>query len=334
MKAVIPAAGQGTRLYPQTYTKPKPLVRIAGKPILGHILDNLVESRIDDVVVVVGVMREMVVDYVTGAYGDRFDLTFVDQEQTEGLGHSVYQARSAVDGDSVCILLGDMLFDSGYEAFLEAHDALGECVGSLGVKRVEDPSSYGIVTLDDAGCVVDLTEKPEDPSSNLAISGIYCIENSTGLFGHLEHLIENDVRGAGGEYQLTDALARMVESGETLRTFDVQDWYDCGRPATLLEANRLLLDRREPTSADPESGVVIPPVDIGEDVDIVNSVVGPYVSVDDHASIVDSRVKGTIVGARSEVVEVNLSESIVGDGSTVTATPTHLNIGDSSEVEL
>jgi len=333
MKAVIPAAGQGTRLYPQTHTKPKPMVRVAGKPILGHILEGFRETEINDVVVVVGVMREHVEEYVEANYSDSFDVTFVEQSQTDGLGHCIYQARDAVGADSMCIALGDMLFDSGYGEFLAAHDSLGDLDGSIGVKQVDDPSSYGVVTVED-GRITNLVEKPDSPVSNLAISGIYVIEDSQSLFDALHYLIENEIRGAGDEYQLTDALARMVDEDANIGTFEVSDWYDCGRPETLLEANRILLKRSSVENEAVETGVVIPPVDIGTGVTIERSVVGPYASIDDDATIEDSRIRNGIVGRGASLSDVNLSETIVGEESSVRGSPTHLNVGDSSEVEL
>lgn len=334
VRAVIPAAGQGTRLYPQTHTKPKPMVRVAGKPILGHILDGVTRSSIDEVVIVVGVMREHVIEYVESEYSDRLDVAFATQEDTEGLGHCVYQARDQVGQDSMCILLGDMLFETEYEGFIEAHGALDDVDGSIGVKAVEDPTQYGIVSRD-GGRVTGLVEKPTDPPSNLAISGVYFIEDTAGLFEALGWHIEHDKRGAGDEYQLTDALARMLEQGAELGTFEVEGWYDCGRPETLLEANRTLLESGATTeSAVGETSVAIPPVDIGEDVTVRRSVVGPHVSVDDGAVIEDSRVRDSIVGQASRLRDVNLASTLVGSDSEVSGSPSELNVGDSSEIDL
>lgn len=334
MKAVIPAAGQGTRLYPQTHTKPKPMVRVAGKPILGHILDNVVRSSINEVVIVVGVMEEMVVEYVSGQYGSVLDISFVEQERTEGLGHSVYQARPVVNDEPICIALGDMLFDSDYGEFLAAHDDLGDIDGSIGVKRVDAPSSYGIVTMVDSR-ILNLEEKPDNPDSDLAISGFYVVEDADWLFDAIEYLIENDVRGAGDEYQLTDALQRMLDQGAELGAFDVGDWYDCGRPKTLLEANRVLLERNgDGQAASDDTSVIVPPADVGDDVKLERSVVGPYVSIDDGATISDSRISDTIVSRDATVEGSNLRRSIVGDHATVTGTPNELNVGDSSDIHL
>lgn len=336
MKAIIPAAGQGTRLFPQTHTKPKPMVRVAGKPILGHILDGLVESPIEKVLIVVGVMKEHVVKYVTENYTSTLEVSFVEQETTDGLGHCIYQTRETVGGDSVCIVLGDMLFERGYDHFFDEHRAIDGVDGSLGVKPVENPSNYGVVSLED-GRVSELVEKPDSPDSDLAISGIYFIDDSEALFDALDELIENDIRGAGDEFQLTDGLQKMLDGGAEFGTFEVRDWYDCGRPETLLEANRLLLSENSETNGGVEhhgTGIIVPPVDIGEDVVIDQSVVGPYVSIDDGATIVDSRIRDGIVGEGSQLTDANLAEAIVGNDSTVTGSPIELNVGDSSEVHL
>jgi glucose-1-phosphate thymidylyltransferase len=335
MKAVIPAAGQGTRLYPQTHTKPKAMVRLAGRPILGHILSSLAETPIEDVVVVVGgSMQAQITDYATEQFGDRFSFSFPEQESTEGLGHSIYQARDAVDGESMLIALGDMLFESGYGSFLAAHHENGDTDGSIGLKPVENPRHYGVAEVEE-GTITCLVEKPENPASNLAVSGVYIVEATDALFEGLEHLIENDIRGAGDEYQLTDALQRMIEAGHRLGTFKVQDWYDCGRPETLLEANRVLLASNETGTGDAlDNSVVIPPVDAGDDVTVSESVVGPNVSIDDGTTIENSIVRDSIVGRRATLDSVNLAGSLVGDNAAVEGNPTRLNLGDNSSIEL
>jgi glucose-1-phosphate thymidylyltransferase len=336
MKAIIPAAGQGTRLYPQTHTKPKAMVRLAGRPILGHILSSLAETRVDEVVVVVGgPMKDQIVEYAEKAFGDEFEFWFVEQESAEGLGHSIYQVEEVARGDSLLVVLGDMLFENGYNTFLAAHDELDSPDASIGVKPVEEPQHYGVAELAGGTRVDRLVEKPDEPQSNYAISGVYVVENSEALFDALTYLVENDVRGAGDEYQLTDALQRMIEEGAEIDIFEVEDWYDCGRPETLLEANRVLLSKGETNgSSELSKAVVVPPVDFGEDVAVEESVVGPYVSVDDGASISDSIVRDGLVGQNATLESVNLEESIIGDGATVRGEANHLNVGDNSTIEL
>lgn len=336
MKAVIPLAGQGTRLYPQTHTKPKAMVRIAGKPILGHILSGLTETPINEAVLIVGgPMQTQIREYATEAFGDKLELAFPEQTDPQGLGHAIYQAKSEVDNESMFITLGDMLFENGYDMFLSAHNSLGSVDASIGVKRVEEPSHYGVTDVDEYGQVRELVEKPSDPPSDRAISGVYVIEDSAGLFEALNYLIDNGLRGAGDEFQLTDALQRMVETDSVIRTFDVEDWYDCGRPDTLLEANRVLLKELKTTERQQlENTVVVPPVDIGTNVTVERSVVGPYVSLDDGAKIRDSIVRSSIVGRDASLTGVNLEQSIVGDAAEISGDAQSLNVGDNSNLSL
>jgi glucose-1-phosphate thymidylyltransferase len=336
MKALIPAAGQGTRLYPHTHTKPKAMVRLAGKPILGLILTSLSETKIERVVIVVGgSMQDQIIEYATDSYGDTFSFSFVEQERAEGLGHSIYQARSAVQDEPVLIALGDMLFENGYKRFLDAHDDSRPTCGSIGVKQVDNPEHYGVVETNNQGTIKHLTEKPSNPDSNFAISGVYIVEATEMLFDALGTLVEQNIRGAGDEYQLTDALQRMVEQDCDLTTFPVENWYDCGRPGTLLDANRVLLDRLETDeSGDRDNAVVVPPVDFGDDVEITNSVIGPHVSIDDGVRVKNSLLRDSIIGREAELLGINLEDSIVGDNTTVRGNPNHLDIGDNSSIQL
>ncbi|TKX46004.1 sugar phosphate nucleotidyltransferase [Halorubrum sp. ARQ200] len=336
MKAVIPLAGQGTRLYPQTHTKPKAMVRIAGKPILGHILSGLVKTQIEEAVLIVGgPMQTQIREYAKEEFGDKLDLTFPEQTDPQGLGHAIYQAKPEIDDEPIFITLGDMLFENGYDTFLKSHESLGAVDASLGVKQVDEPSHYGVVDIDASGKVRELVEKPSDPPSDQAISGVYVIEDSAGLFSALRYLIENNLRGAGGEFQLTDALQRMVETNSVIGTFDVEDWYDCGRPETLLEANRVLLEELETTEGDQlENTVIVPPVDMGTNVTVERSVVGPYVSLDDNTEISDSIVRSSIVGRGASLTGVNLENSIVGDAAKIRGDTQSLNVGDNSSLSL
>ncbi|QAU12261.1 dTDP-glucose pyrophosphorylase [Halorubrum sp. BOL3-1] len=336
MKAVIPLAGQGTRLYPQTHTKPKAMVRIAGKPILGHILSGLVETEIDEAVLIVGgPMQTQIREYATETFGNELDLAFPEQTDPQGLGHAIYQAEPEVNDEPMFITLGDMLFENGYETFLDAHRSLGAVDASIGVKQVDEPSHYGVADIDASGEVRELVEKPSDPPSDRAISGVYVVENSTGLFNALNYLIENNRRGAGDEFQLTDALQRMVETDSIIGTFDVEDWYDCGQPKTLLEANQVLLEELETTEGDRlENTVIIPPVDMGTNVTVERSVVGPYVSLDDDAEINDSIVRSSIVGRGASLTGANLEHSIVGDTAEISGDAQSLNVGDNSNLSL
>lgn len=332
-KAIIPAAGQGTRLFPQTHTKPKAMVRVAGKPILGHILDRVAPTDVTDVSIIVGSMEDQIIQYAQEHYDERFELSFPEQRTAEGLGHSIFQARETVGESPVMIALGDMLFETGYSLFIDQYRDLPASDGGIGVKQVDNPQHYGVVDVAD-GRIVGLIEKPTNPPSSYAISGVYIIEDSGSLFSALEYIIKNDVRGTDGEYQLTDALHRMVQRGSTLRTFEVQDWYDCGRPETLLEANRVMLDRLNGEVSTRDGSTVIQPTDIGTGVTLDGSVIGPHVTVDDDATIRHSVIRDSIVGQGAMLDGVNIESSIIGDNAIVEGEANRLNVGDNSEIRL
>lgn len=332
MKIVIPAAGAGKRLYPHTYTKPKPMVFVAGKPIIGHILDKAIDMRPEEVIIVVGYMKERLIDYVSENYRRKFrKISYVNQDEQLGLGHSIYVAREAVGDSPVMIALGDMIFKGGYREFADLHRCNGDCSGSIGVKEIDNPRHYGIVSLDRDGRVRKLVEKPKRSASRTGIAGVYFIEDTPALFRALERVVRN--RG-DGEVQLTDALQRAVEEGADYRTFEVNSWYDCGRPESLLEVNRLLLSELKPKHKLAERSIIIDPVSVGKDVVIENSIIGPNVSISDNCTIRNSIIEDSIVGFHSEVRQMMLRQSILGDGVVLHGKSNSLNIGDSSTIEF
>jgi glucose-1-phosphate thymidylyltransferase len=174
-------------------------------------------------VVVVGPVQDQIAEYATQSFGDEFELRFVEQEHAEGLGHSRYQAEPIVRGEPALLALGDMLFENGYGTFFEAHDSLNDPDASIGVKVVDKPQHYGVAELREGSQIERLVEKPDDPQSNYAVSGVYVVENTDLLFNSLGYLIEDGIRGAGDEYQLTDAFQRRIESDARIDIFEVED---------------------------------------------------------------------------------------------------------------
>lgn len=332
MKVLIPAAGAGKRLYPHTYTKPKPMVFVAGKPIIGHILDKMIDLDPEEVIVVVGYMRDKIVSYVTSNYSDTFKkITFVGQDQQLGLGHSIYVTRDAVGSSPILIALGDMIFKDGYSEFMKQHRCNGECSGSIGVKAIDNPEHYGIVYTNGDGTIEKLIEKPKHSTSNLGIAGVYFIEDTPRLFKALERIMS---RAHTGEIQLTDALQLSLEEGSTYKTFEVNSWYDCGRPQSLLEVNRILLKEHSSSENGAKSSIIIEPVSIGKNARIENSIIGPNVSISDGVIINNSIIQDSIVGNNSEVKYMMLRSSIIGDGAILIGKSNSLNIGDSSTIEF
>lgn len=323
MRAIIPVAGVGSRLRPHTYTTPKVLLNVAGKPILGHILDTLVAEGITSVTFIVGYMGDLVEEYVNREYD--LDASFVMQESREGLGHAIWLAREDLGEEPVLIILGDTIFD------VDLAPVLSGDASSLGVRSVEDPRRFGVVESD-GGRVVRLVEKPENPQSNLAIVGLYFIRNPHLLAAALEEIVSGDLR-TRGEYQLTDALQRMIDRGEEFTTFGVEGWFDCGKPETLLETNRHLLARSD--HATQIDGVLVtPPVYIAPGATVENAVIGPYATIADGAVVRNAIVSDSIIGERAEVASVLLKESIVGPDARVNGEARVINIGASSELSI
>lgn len=325
MKVVIPTAGVGTRLRPHTYTLPKVLLPVAGKPIIGHILDELVSLEMQEVILVVGYLEEKVMEYVNRNYRFR-GLQYVRQERREGLGHAVFLTQPFVGTEPILIIYGDTVFEGRLEEGIDQ-----DVDGCIGVKSVDEPQRFGIVEVE-GDRVVRLVEKPEVPSSNLAIVGINYIHNSGLLFDCLAELIEGDIR-TKGEYQLTDAFQLMVNKGAHLKTFTITGWFDCGKPETLLATNRHLLGKclRDYRI---EGSVVIPPVFISDTVQVEASILGPYVSVGDGAIILYSIIRDSIIGNGARIENCVLNGSLIGDRASVRGYFNKLNIGDSSEAVL
>ena len=323
MKAIIPVAGVGTRLRPHTYTLPKVLLNVAGKPILGHILDALQQHNIDEATIIVGYMGDLVEDYVRRNYS--MNVTFIYQEERLGLGHSIWIAREQItDNEPLLIILGDTIFD------VDLSLATNSRFSTLGVKSVDDPRRFGVVELE-KGFISRLIEKPENPTTNLALVGLYFINNPKLLVESLQTLIDNNIR-TRDEYQLTDALQMMIYKGEKFTTFPVEGWYDCGKPETLLSTNRYLLDGKS-TYKTPEGAVIIPPAFVAENAIVERSVIGPYTTVASGATVIDSVVRDSIISDGATVTASTLEQSIIGNNAIVKGKFSRLNVGDSSEID-
>lgn len=324
MRAIIPVAGVGTRLKPHTYTTPKVLLNVGGKPMLGHILDKLLEEGVSKATFVIGHLGDQIRHYVTKAYPS-INAEFIVQEKMEGLGHAIYTAIPTFDDNEIFIILGDTVFD----VYLK--DVFRNKQSALGVKKVDDPSRFGVAVLEN-GYIKKLIEKPTTPVSNLALVGLYYISNADALVKSLKTLVEKDIR-TKGELQLTDALQIMLDNGEKVKTFDVDGWYDCGKPETLLSTNRFLLDKKSYCKKY-ENAVINLPVFIADDAKIENSVIGPYTTIDKGCIIRESIIKNSIVGANSQVKKAMLDGSIIGNNTIVKGAFKRLNIGDSTEIDF
>ncbi len=324
MKAIIPVAGVGRRLRPHTHTQPKALMHVAGRPILGHILDELVAVGVDEAVLVVGHLGEKVEEFVRGRY--KIPIHFVEQTEALGNGHAIYVARQYLDGDGVLIIMGDTIIKA------DLPRVLAFTRSAIGIHEVADPRRYGVVEVTN-GTVRRLIEKPEVPPSNLAIVGVYLVRNPGLLRSCLERMVAEG-RHVRGEYWLADALQMMVDAGESMQTFHISGWYDCGTPEALLEANRELLASESLPMVIPEGWVVRPPSYVDPSAQIEGSVIGPYASIAEGVRVINSVVRDTIVNAHATLDGVLLEHSIIGEHASVTGRAARINLGDSSEIEL
>lgn len=330
MKAIIPVAGVGSMLRPHTHTQPKALVPVAGKPILAHIIDSLVEGGIREFILVIGYLGDKIEKYVTKIY-PHLDVQYVLQEPRNGLGHAIWLTRSRMEGEKeVLVVLGDTIVTVDLEAFMNSG------LSVLGVKKVDTPGAFGVAEVDAQGMIKKLVEKPKIPKSNQALVGIYKIADVPLLFSALEHIMKSP-ESASGEYHLTDALMRMIEQGAKMRTMQVMSWYDCGKKETLLEANAILLNKHGyKNTAYPQfpGTIIIPPVSIGADCKIEASIIGPNVAIGDDTSIRYSIIQNTIIGSFSELESTVLNQSIIGNDTSLKGMSQSLNIGDNTEINF
>jgi glucose-1-phosphate thymidylyltransferase len=299
------------------------LLFVAGRPIISHILDDVRSLDISSVVVIVGYKGELVKEYVSREYPD-LKIDYVFQKDRNGIGHAVHQTREVADaGEPVLIILGDTIIRADLQSITSYKTNV------LGVKEVADPRRFGVVEVEN-GHVVKLVEKPKRPRSKLAIVGVYYLNDSRLLFETLQDQIDRNLK-SHGEYQITDTLQMMIDAGAKFSPFEIDTWFDCGKPETLLETNRQLLEGRT-ESPDIEGSVIIGPVSIAPTATITNSVVGPYVSVASECSITNSIIRDSVLDQGATVSDCLLESSIIGLKAVVKGGVKRLNIGDSSEV--
>ena len=331
MKAIIPVAGVGTRLRPLTYTQPKPLIPVAGKPIISFIIDQLLEVDVKEFVFIIGYLGEKIKHYVEQQYPD-LDKVFIEQEDREGSGHAIWTARKALKGvDEAIIVFGDSILEIDLKAFVNAPNSC------LAVRRVSDPRDFGIVEFSEDGKeVVKLVEKPKIPKSNMAMVGLYKIKEMPLLLKALANNIKKNIR-TGGEFPLTDALMKLVSKGVIFNTMVVNNWFDCGKIDILLETNATLLNKKGYASANLphyDNSIIINPVSIGKHCKIKNAIIGPHVTIGENTTIKYAIIKNSIIGNYASIKEVVLQNSVVGNDAGITGLRQSLNIGDNTEIDF
>ena len=327
MNVIIPLAGFGTRLRPLTFSKPKPLINVAGKPVLGHILDALVHEDLQEVVFIVGYLGEQIAQYVKTAYPG-IKAHYVEQKELNGQAPAILLARQLVQGPTIIVFV-DTIADANI-AGLKTESA----DGVIYVKEVEDPRRFGVTKLDEQGFITRFVEKPADMSNRLAVIGMYYVKDIQALMNACAELIRRDIK-TKDEYFLADAFNLMIEHGAKLRSQAVDVWLDCGKPDTVLATNRYLLEHGQDNSAtwvNNGSVMVIPPVHIGANAKIERSVIGPYATIGEGCHIVSSIVSDSVVDAGAYVTDHVLANSLIGRDAVLMGRSRRFNVGDSSVV--
>ncbi|PSQ97520.1 MAG: glucose-1-phosphate thymidylyltransferase [Bacteroidetes bacterium SW_11_64_17] len=319
MKLIIPMAGRGTRVRPHSHVTPKPLLSVRGRSIVERIVDNF--SRVlpeppDDGVFVLGPDFGSEIRDQLAALCEERGITphFPVQEESLGTAHAVGCAGEHLHGEEVT------LGDADVVAF---------------VREVDDPRRFGIAVRDGER-VTELIEKPTDPVSNEALIGIYYIRELARIKESIDHLIENDLKGAGGEYQLTDAFDYRLQQGDVITTADVDAWMDCGTIPALLETTGRVLERESDGDhqGTVEDSVIHEPVYIGPDATVENAVVGPHVSIEEGATVSDAVVRDSIIFAEGHVENAVLADSVVGRHAAVDQRVQSINVGDHSQINV
>jgi glucose-1-phosphate thymidylyltransferase len=333
MNIIIPMAGMGKRMRPHTLTTPKPLLPIAGKPIVQRLVEDIAsvcKETIDEVAFIIGDFgHEVELELIKIAESIGAEGRIYYQEEALGTAHAVMCATPALTGE-VIVAFADTLFKAEFDLDKTAD-------GTIWVHKVANPSQFGVVKLDDQNHITDFIEKPVEFVSDLAIIGIYYFKDGDNLLCEIQYLIDNDVREKG-EYQLTNALENMKNKGLVFKPGEVEEWLDCGnKDATVLTNQRILEIKKSEFDNSHVNGkngcTIIEPCFIAEDVKIERSTIGPHVSIGKGSTIIGSTITNSIIQSHCTVENINFTNSMIGNHVTINGHSKELSIGDYSTLK-
>ncbi|HMG12339.1 MAG TPA: sugar phosphate nucleotidyltransferase [Gemmatimonadaceae bacterium] len=324
MKVIIPLAGKGTRLRPHTYLTPKPMMKVAGKPVMSYVLDELKKlGNVEQIVYITGHLKEKIEEFARAEMD--VPSVFIEQKIQDGTAGAIALARDYVD-QPVLIIFVDTIFDADLSK-VKSVDA----DGIIWVKEVEDYQRFGVVVTDKDGNMTKIIEKPKTPISKRANIGLYYIRNWKLLFEGIEWVLKQPKNQ--GEYFLTDAFQYMIDKGAKIRVIDVEGWYDAGKIDTMIETNQAMLERgraRRPRNAG--DSTIIDPVYIEDNVTLKKSTIGPNVSIGAGSVLDGTNISHSIVGSNAKITKSVLKNSLVGDDTVVEGVKGEVTVGDHSEV--
>ena len=324
MKVIIPLAGKGTRLRPHTHLVPKPMMKVAGKPVMSYVLDDLKKLGIvEQVIYITGHLKETVEKFAVKEWD--IPSVFVEQKVQDGTAGAVALAKPHVD-QPVLIVFVDTIFDADLSK-VKSIDA----DGIIWVKEVEDYQRFGVVVTDDKGNMTKIVEKPKTPISRRANIGLYYIRNWKLLYEGIDHVLKQPKNQ--GEYYLTDAFQYMIDRGAKIQVVDVEGWYDAGKIDTMLETNQAMLARGRSRKPKTSAGsTIIEPVYIEDGVTLTKSKIGPNVSIGTGSVLDGVEISHSIIGDRAKITRSVLVNSLVGDDTVLTGVKGEVTLGDHSEV--
>ena len=331
MKIIVPMAGRGSRLRPHTLTVPKPLVPIAGKPIVQRLVEDITRvcgQKVDEIAFVIGDFgQEVERDLVSIAEGLGAKGSIYHQEEALGTAHAILCAKNSLEGP-VVVAFADTLFRA--EFTLDANKD-----GIIWVQSVEDPRAYGVIKMDENTVITDFVEKPQEFVSDLAIIGVYFFKDGAKLRSELQYLIDNDIKEKG-EFQLTNALENMKLKGAKFYPGKVEEWLDCGNPVAAIQANKRVLEYTDKeelrVGLENINSTLIEPCFIGRNVTLKNCTIGPHVSIGNNTCISNSTIKNTIIQNNTQIVNADLENSMIGNNVEYLGGTKRVSIGDYSKI--
>lgn len=322
MQVIIPLAGKGTRVRPHSHLVPKPMLKVAGRPVMDWVMDRVKGLDVSELIFITGHLKEQVEAYSTGRYG--VPCRYIEQKVQDGTAGAVNLARPFVH-EPILIIFVDTVFEADL-TLINRVDA----DGIIWAKEVEDYQRFGVVVTDADGFMTQIIEKPSTPISRLANIGLYYIRDVDALWQGIDHTLASPANK--GEFYLTDAFQWMIEHGRKILTAEVGGWYDCGKLDTFLETNQILLEQGAARRGSFPGVTFVDPVLIEDGVSITNSTIGPNVTIEKGSSVVDSALSHTLVGQNSRITGSTLGHSMLGNRVVVAGFSGSLSVADDSEI--
>lgn len=335
MKVIIPVAGLGSRLKPHTFTTPKPLMEVAGKPILEYVLEKIIKLNPEEIILIIGYHKDKIKDYLSKNY-PKLNIKLVEQKVMDGDGGAIREGlKSIKKDDELYIIFGaDTLIDFNLKKELNKLKPKYDAI--IFSKKVKNPSNYGILNLDSQNEIISVQEKPENPKSDLAIIGAYYFKSLIKVKNYLNEFYENNIK-VKNEFKIVQVIGKYIKNEDLkITTAIVDEWFDCGRPEVLLDANKYFLEKnsKNRTMIKKQNFIIIPPVYISKSAKIENCIIGPFASIGDNCNLKNTIVKYSIINSNSNIKKKILNSSIVGKEVILEGKSERLNIGDRSEIIL